>query len=120
MYNTYSDANEVMELVFVLNRHSVYNSSVQHFPLVCVAANQDQGSAVRFKADSMNIKQYKELSHMVEMAEENQGTLRFGAHYFLKEYLKKNFGIKTGDNPDTIRKARRLLDEFLTAYTAED
>jgi hypothetical protein len=68
----------------------------------------------------MNINQYKELASMVEMAEENQGTLRFGAHYALKAYLKKNFNLITGDNRDTIRRARRLLDEFMTAYTSED
>jgi hypothetical protein len=67
-----------------------------------------------------NVKQYQELASMVEMAEENQGTLRFGAHYALKAYLKKNFSVVTGDNRDTIRKARQLLDEFLTAYTSED
>jgi hypothetical protein len=72
------------------------------------------------KVSSMNIKQYKELASMVEMAEENEGTLRFGAHYALKAYLKKNFGITTGDNKNTIKRARQLLDEFLTAYTSED
>jgi hypothetical protein len=68
----------------------------------------------------MNINQYKELASMVEMAEENQGTMRFGAHFFLKKYLKENFGVTTGDNKNTIKKARQLLDEFLTAYTSED
>lgn len=67
-----------------------------------------------------NTKQYQELASMVEMAEENLGTLRYGAHYFLKQYLKKNFGLVTGDSRDTIRKARRLMDEFMTAYTTED
>jgi hypothetical protein len=72
------------------------------------------------KVSSMNINQYKELASMVEMAEENQGTMRFGAHFFLKKYLKENFGVTTGDNKNTIKKARQLLDEFLTAYTSED
>jgi hypothetical protein len=67
-----------------------------------------------------NVKQYQELSSLVEMAEENLSTLRFGAHYFLKMYLKKHFGLVTGDSRDTIKKARKLMDEFMTAYLAED
>lgn len=67
-----------------------------------------------------NVKQYQELASMVEMAEENLGSLRYGAHYALKAYLKKNFNLITGDNRDTIKRARRLLDEFITAYTAEE
>jgi hypothetical protein len=65
-------------------------------------------------------RQYQELAQMVEAAEENMGTLKFGAHYFLKQYLKKHFNLITGDSRDTIKRTRRLMDEFMTAYTAED
>jgi hypothetical protein len=97
-----------------------YNSSVT--PAVPVSRRTEAGSkaGVTLLRCDMNINQYKELAHMVEMAEENQGTLRFGAHYALKAYLKKNFNLITGDNRDTIRRARRLLDEFMTAYTSEE
>jgi hypothetical protein len=108
-------------LCFVFNLR--YNLAAALVPPCHLSNDTDHGTgAVPFKADNMikNVKQYQELASMVEMAEENQGTLRFGAHYALKAYLKKNFSVVTGDNRDTIRKARQLLDEFLTAYTSED
>jgi hypothetical protein len=110
----------VIDRCFVFNNLS-YNLVAALVPPFHLSNDTDHGTgAVPFKADDMNIKQYKELASMVEMAEENLGTLRFGAHYALKAYLKKNFNLITGDNRDTIKKARKLLDEFMTAYTAED
>jgi 5-methylcytosine-specific restriction endonuclease McrA len=49
-YTELSDANEVSGSVFVFNCHSVYNSSVQHFPLVCVAATETREVLYAFKA----------------------------------------------------------------------
>jgi hypothetical protein len=109
----------------VIARHVLFNNLLQFLrkpSALALASHRAVLQVDGFHAlrCDMNIKQYQELASMVEMAEENQGTLRFGAHYALKAYLKKNFNLITGDNRDTIKRARRLLDEFMTAYTSEE
>lgn len=124
-YNSQVESRWVSGRCFVFNdlRYNLVAALVPPFRL---DTDTDHGTgAVPFKAVVMagtikNVQQYQELASMVEAAEENMGTLRFGAHYFLKSYLKKNFGLVTGDNRDTIKKARRLMDEWMTAYTTED
>lgn len=60
-----------------------------------------------------NNKEYNELAHMADMAEENMSSMRFGSHYMLIQKLKSKHGVTASDSRDAIRKARRLCDQYL-------
>lgn len=62
-----------------------------------------------------SIDEYAKLAHMADVAEEALGTMRFGSHYALKLELAKH-GIFTSSREGDIKAARRLCDEFMTAW----
>lgn len=65
-----------------------------------------------------SLAQYNELATMADVAEESLGTLRYGSHYALIMYLKQSHGLNVRDSKLAIKEARRLCDEFMTAYNA--
>ena len=67
----------------------------------------------------MTIDEFYELATATDTAEECLESLRFGSHYALKLLLKSKYGIVGGSRKDTIKKARQLCNEFITAYSAE-
>jgi hypothetical protein len=56
---------------------------------------------------------------MADVAEEALGSMRFGSHYALKLELSRH-GIITSSREGDIKAARRLCDEFMTAWNAEE
>lgn len=65
-----------------------------------------------------NLEEFHELATMADVAEETLTSLRFGNHWLLKAKLKSKHGLSTDTREDAIRQARRLCDEFITAYNA--
>ena len=119
--------NNLATRELVSARHVCFNNLIYYFrkPSALALASHravlQVGGFHYLRCDMIkNVRQYQELASMLEAARENEGTMRFGAHFYLKRYLKENFGVMTGDNKDTYKKTQKLLDEFLTAYTAED
>jgi hypothetical protein len=66
-----------------------------------------------------NLPDYNELAMRADVAEECLGTLRYGSHYELARLLREKYGIITRDNLLAIKAARRLCNEFMTAYNAK-
>ena len=56
---------------------------------------------------------------MADVAEEALSSLRFGSHYALKLELSR-YGISTSSREGDIKAARRLCDEFMTAWKADE
>jgi hypothetical protein len=65
-----------------------------------------------------SLSDYNELATLTDVAEECLGTLRYGSHYELAKLLREKYGIVTRDAKLSIKAARRLCDEFITAYDA--
>ena len=71
-------------------------------------------------AQIKDIEEYNALAQMMDTAEESLTTLAFGSHYALKMVLKTKYGVDMrGTREDDIAAARRLCDEFMTAWRAE-
>lgn len=66
-----------------------------------------------------SLQEYSKLSHMADVAEEALNSMRFGSHFMLKLELKKH-GAQTSTREGDIKAARRLCDEFMTAYNAAE
>lgn len=65
------------------------------------------------------IDEYNELATMVDTAEETLESLRFGNHYLLSAKMAKH-GIRHLDRKETIKAARKILDEFMAAYLSNN
>jgi hypothetical protein len=65
------------------------------------------------------IEEFNELATMTDTAEECLESLRFGSHWVLIAVLSKKYGIKTFERREAIRAARKILNEFITAYSAD-
>lgn len=62
--------------------------------------------------------EYDKLAQMADVAEESLTSGSYGSHYALRQELRKH-GITTyRGREDDIKSARKLCQEFLTAYNA--
>ena len=62
---------------------------------------------------------FHKLATMADTAEECLQSLRFGSHAALMLLLKLKYGI-TADRTQSIKEARRLCSEFVTAQSVEE
>lgn len=62
-----------------------------------------------------SMEEYDRLAHMADVAEEALTSLRFGSHFALQLELRKH-GANTRTREGDIKAARRLCDEFMSAY----
>jgi len=67
-----------------------------------------------------DLAEYDELASMADNAEENLGKMRFGSHWLLRIKIKQRFGVDVPDREQAIKFIRRLCDEFMAAYNAEE
>jgi hypothetical protein len=63
--------------------------------------------------------EYDDLAQAADVAEDALGSMRFGSHWLLIQKLKK-YGVHANDSRAAIKAARKLCDEFMQAYSAED
>ena len=69
---------------------------------------------------TMTAQDFQELAMLTDTAEDCLQSLRFGSHYALKLLMKNKHGIITTSREDTIKKARTLCDEYITAQLTEE